>query len=230
MDSRGAEKGENRFKQSIDKKVDNRAEKITQILKSLKSSQISFETISALADYVVKTFNSMIDIEEKQAVTPLKKGEGKIERTTLLRKKGKYRHLLDSYQIALGSTPSSETDALSLAEKLELVNLRSEVDGLNKFIDANINVINNKSLSSPSNKRPPKASKDIDDYQYIEALDACHKTIMLIIEATEGLLILENGGIANAIKKGSNRTVVASELFKKTKMEDSQIYKGYSND
>lgn len=53
---------------------------------------------------------------------------------------------------------------------------------------------------------------------------------MLIIEATEGLLILENGGIANAIKKGSNRTVVASELFKKTKMEDSQIYKGYSND
>ena len=53
---------------------------------------------------------------------------------------------------------------------------------------------------------------------------------MFIIEATEGLLILENEGIANVIHQGRDRTVVDSKLLKKTKIKDSQVFKGYSNE
>ncbi|MBT82846.1 MAG: hypothetical protein CL587_20935 [Alteromonadaceae bacterium] len=228
MDRRGAKKGENRFKTSSDTKVSNRIDKINQILSSLKLSQIAFETISALADHIVRTYNAMIDIEEKQLLTPLKKGEGKINRTTLLRKTGKYRHLLDSYQIALGSNSPSESDALSLAEKLELVNLREEVNALNKLIDSSINLEGQTSPFEPQTKEN-SATLQSHDANHIEALDACHKTIMLIIEATEGLLILENNGVSNVIKNGSERTVVDKKLFCKTKIEDSQIFKGFSN-
>lgn len=229
MHSRGAKKGENRFKSSADKRVNNRVDKIEQILSSLKSSQISFETVSALADHVMRTHNAMVDIEEKQSITPLKKGEGKIDRTTLLRKTGKYRHLLDGYQIALGNTPPSESDALSLAEKLELVNLKEEVKALHNFIDSNIQ---EKDDLPPFESLPNKNSAELKEHdaKHLETIDACHKVIMLIIEATEGVLILENNSVANAIKSGSDRIVVEKKLFDKTKLATSQIFKGLSND
>lgn len=230
MDNRGAKKGINRFKVSVENKVSIRVNKIKQILHSLKSHNIAFDNVSALADYITTTFNSMIDIEEGFAVSAIKKGEGKINRTTLLRRSGKYRCLLDSYLIALNQNKPSESEALSLTEKLELVNLRNEVKVLNDFIDSNTNVDNQTSTVSIDNKSDSVALIGSQNNDNIDAIDACHKTIMLILEATEGLLILEKDSIVNAIRSGSARTVVGNELFLKTLIKSSQTLKGFIND
>ncbi|WP_348708484.1 hypothetical protein [uncultured Pseudoalteromonas sp.] len=227
--ARGASKGTNRFKTSVDIKVQNRISKIKEILSSLKSSHIVFDNVSVLADYTVKTFNSMIDIEESHAASMSKKGEGKIDRSTLLRKNGKYRYLLDSYFVNSEKRDLTSQSVQLLTEQLELVNLRNEIKALNKFIDLNLNTDSQNLVASSKNKENSAIFED-NNYNQMEALDACHKVIMFIIEATEGLLILENEGIANVIHQGSDRTVVDSKLLKRTKIKDSQVFKGYSNE
>ena len=225
----GANKGTNRFKTSVDIRVQNRISKLKNILSALKSSHIVFDNVSALANYTVATFNSMIDIEEGQAASTPKKGEGKIDRTTLLRKNGKYRYFLDSYFVNSEKRDLTSQNVQLLTEQLELLNLRNEIKALNKFIDLNLNTDSQNLVASTKNKGNSAIFED-NNYNHTEALDACHKVIMFIIEATEGLLILENEGIANVIHQGRDRTVVDSKLLKKTKIKDSQVFKGYSNE
>ena len=231
--TRGAKQNENRFLSSQQSGISNRKKKIKKIILNLSKSQVHFENPTRLAKFIAETINSELKeiakshneemkllvlegkVEAKQ--TKLKRNEGKIVHTTLLRSEH-YRPMIDQYFLKdkrkISDNVSSEK---TLILELENVELKSNIKALNNYIA-------NQDAKFVADKTV-KTSKDISIHEGKAAfsLDACYKVIMNLIEESDCVFIVDDGQIKNSAKS-INDVVANRDLMKKSGLFESQLF------
>lgn len=228
MAKRGAKKGEQRSKAYNKQNVDDRKDRIKDILEEIKDAKFFFEGITPLAKYVVKRINADIETLEKRHrednlnmldLPPLfKRGQGKITQGTLIGSKSQYRDLLEQH--ILMQSGSEDTKRL-LDEifdlKLAVSNLKQEIKAKDNFIAKNLEKPFQEEAQLPS---PVSHQNTImSDVQ----LDACFKTIMYLVEQSEGVFYFDDGGILHAAREVDN-VIVPPSLLANTGLLGSALF------
>jgi len=231
--TRGAKQNENRFLSSQQSGISKRKKKIKKIILNLSKSQVHFENPTRLAKFIAETINSELKeiakshneelklmvlegkVEAKEA--KLKRNEGRIVHTTLLRSKH-YRPMIDQYFLKdkrkISDNVSSEKN---LILELENTELKSNIKALNNYIA-------NQDAKFVTDKTG-KSNKDMSIYEGKAAfsLDACYKVIMNLVEESDCVFIFDDGQIKNSAKS-INDVVASKDLMKKSGLFESQLF------
>jgi hypothetical protein len=231
--TRGAKQNENRFLNDQQSGIRNRKKKIKKIILNLNKSQVHFENPTRLAKFISETINSELKeiakshenemksmalegkVEAKK--TKLKRNEGRIVHTTLLRSEH-YRPMIDQYFLKdkrkISDNISSEK---TLILELENTELKSNIKALNNYIaNQDAKFLTDKTV---------KTSKNMSIYEEKTAfsLDACYKVIMNLIEESDCVFIFDDGQIKNSAKS-INDVVASKDLMKKSGLFESQLF------
>jgi hypothetical protein len=208
--TRGAKKGDNRFKGYIEEKEQYREQEIFEIVSSLSQQNLRFQSVSACAIHVAERFNS------QQKKDNLK--HKAINKSTILRN-SKYRKVIDEYFNQHSKSISNNTkDAEILTLGIENDDLKNEVKRLTLFIENN-NLLSSKSLPPIV---APQASNTKD---MSKSLDACHKIILSLIEDADGLFSFDGDKIINDTKIVDNE-ITNSKIISDSGILKSLLYKG----
>jgi len=164
-ETRGAKKGENRFKSSQANNIKHKLDLIDKCLHLLNKSKVRFNSTTALAKHVSDIIN-----EGHLLKRPL-------SHVTLLRN-NEYRIKLESYQLTYLRT-SNKNKVSSLAYEIEVKELKKELAILRKHAEKHSLNINIKKIPAPCNCE----QKDVE--QLCKLIDA-------IIEATDGSITIDS--------------------------------------
>ncbi|WP_421327539.1 hypothetical protein [Aeromonas veronii] len=198
--TRGAKAGENRFNSYTERNILKRKDILSSLIFEIKMEKLIFNSITSMSKYLAKRFNEVTS-----------KGKH-ISNTTILRNP-LYRTLLtkayNEHSKSISNIVSS-TQALEL--KLDNYNLKR------KLSLANDTIINIKSEISEKHHPLP-----IDVENTMKSLDACYKIIILLIEKSNGVFIMNDKGIIDQ-SNIYNNIIVPKKLLETSNILNYQYH------
>lgn len=214
---RGAKKGENRFGDHQAEKLDLRLELIRQVLKNVKEWKMSFPNIWQLSKYVASEVNKVLQEEHP---TIYAKPRGKITAPTISTKNVVYRRELEKH-LQSESLENQYSESVSKIFELELRidELTDENKRLQKYIQ-----FSNIDTTKLQHDKPPQTESE--HRAEAIALDACHKIILSLVEASDEFFIFNDDQIEDS-SRIVEPVVVNREQLSQSKLLDSYIYKGF---
>jgi hypothetical protein len=223
--SRGAKSGDNRFSSHQAEKVDLRLSLIKTVLENIKNRKMSFANKWQLSTYVCDEVNKILEIEHPEVY---KKPRGKITVPTISTKNAAYSRELDKHLVAQQKENRySEQIAATFKLELEIDELKEEITRLNKYIAL---------LNQNSQRQTPKLAEQDTNLKTMNdglcnpiALDACHKIILALLEASEDMLVIHESQIEDPTRTVDN-VVVNKELLEKSGLLDNYLFKGLTPD
>lgn len=217
---RGAKKGDNRFGSHQVDKVALRTKLVKTVLRELTKRKISFPNVTQLGEYVAEEVNRVLKYEHPDIFVTKR---GPITANALVRPGSKYLNHLEKHLLASEKSDSlNELQARILTYQLEISQLTDELTAIKNFAKKNLAHVNNKPL-------PELPADNIDQQSTARALDATHKIILALVEASDRVFIFDDNKIINCSKTANN--VVANEkLLISSTILDSYLYKGTDQD
>lgn len=217
---RGAKKGENRFGEHQNEKTDLRLDLIKRVLGNVKEWKMSFPNIWQLSKYVSNEVNKILKDEYPLIFA---KPKGKITAPTISTKNESYKRELEKHLLGQSlENKYSEQVAKIFELELEIDELKDEVQRLNKYIKSSNITGNIKSI-------PEKPLTNLDSQAQILALDACHKIILAMIEASDGVLVINNSQIEDPSETTDN-VVVSKAQLEQSGLLESYLFKGFADE
>ncbi|WP_218355100.1 hypothetical protein [Alteromonas lipotrueiana] len=213
---RGAKKGENRFGDHQTEKVDLRLELIKRVLENVKAWKMSFPNLWQLSQYVSNEVNLILKEEYPEIFA---KPKGKITAPTISTKNETYKRELEKHlQSQNLENQYSEHVARIFELELKIDELNDENQRLNKFIKSS-------NIAGSVKSLPNKPLTETDDVAQSLALDACHKIILALIEASDGVFVFNDNQIEDP-SQTADSIVVGKEQLEKSGLLSSYLYKG----
>ncbi|ELI6421075.1 hypothetical protein RRM51_000440 [Aeromonas veronii] len=187
--TRGAKAGENRFNSYIEYKILQRKDMLSALIIDAQRGKLVFNSITSMSKYLAKRFNE-ITCKSKH-----------ISNTTLLRNPVYRAILLKAYNEHSKSIVTITSSTRMLELKLDNNELRK------KLLLANETIMNIRSEISDTHHATP-----INVEHTIKSLDACYKIIILLIEKSNGVFIINDKGIVDQSNLYNN-IIVSKKLL-----------------
>ncbi|ASP46686.1 hypothetical protein [Cognaticolwellia beringensis] len=218
--SRGANKGDNRFGSHQVDKVALRTKLIKSVLRELTKRKITFPNVTQLGEYVAEEVNRVLKHEYPDIFATKR---GPISANGVVRPGSKYLNYLEKHLLASAKSDNlNELQVRVLTYQLEISQLKDELTAIKNFAKKNLAHVNNKPL-------PELPADNIEQHSTAIALDATHKIILALVQASDGVFIFDDNKIINCSKTANN--VVANEkLLISSTIFDSYLYKGTVQD
>lgn len=218
--SSGAKKGDNRFGSHQVDKVALRTKLIKAVLRELTKRKISLPNVSQLGEYVAEEVNRELKHEYPDIFATKR---GPITANAIVRPGSTYLKYIEKHLLASAKSDSlNELQARIFTYQLEISQLTDELTAIRKFAKKNLAHVNNKPL-------PLLPADNIDQQSTAIALDATHKIILALVEASDGIFIFDDNKIINC-SKTANNIVANKKLLISSTILDSYLYKGTDQD
>ncbi|GAA0811363.1 hypothetical protein GCM10009111_03770 [Colwellia asteriadis] len=216
----GAKKGDNRFGAHQLKKQQLRLDLIKRVLGDITRRKQVYPNEWQLAAHVSEEVNRILKLEYPKIA---EKERSLVHPTTLVRKGTKYKIELEKHLLKSEKLSSiNEMRAEILTYQLEISELKDELAAFKNFAKKNLGQVEGKMLTTSS-------ANSVNKQDDARALDAAHKIVMALVEASDNVFSFNDGKIINCSRTVNN--VIADEnMLETTRLLDSYLFKGFEKD
>ncbi|WP_370259821.1 hypothetical protein [Idiomarina sp.] len=217
---RGAKRGENRFGDHQAKKVDLRLTLIRRVIENIRHRRITFPNKWQLSQFVCDEVNNILKKEYPEIYS---RPRGKLTVPTISTKNQRYSRELDRLLSEQESENNYSEKVSRIFElELELDELKDENQRLNKYISSI-------SQKDKNNKGIELLEGTDDRDDDMVKVDACHKIIMALLEASDETLIINDDQIEDS-SRIADKVVVCKTLLKQSGLLESYLFKGWESE